>query len=67
MSFGLFSTLQKTKIGNILTTKRELETARRTLLDAERNVDFFRDKVVAADDLTDIAQLIEEKLTYMQA
>ena len=42
-------------------TVRELEIARRALLDAERNADFFRDKAIDSDDLTDIAQLIEEK------
>lgn len=40
----------------------ELEQARRALRDAEDNVDFMRDKVLDSDDLTDIAQLLEDKL-----
>ena len=46
--------------------KEELEAVRKHLQTAEDDANFYRDKVLDSDDLTDIAQLVEDKLAAIQ-
>ena len=46
--------------------KEELEAVRKHLQTAEDDANFYRDKVLDSDDLTDIAQLVEDKLEAIQ-
>lgn len=45
--------------------KEELAQAQRALQSAEKDADFYRDKVIDSDDLTDIAQLLEDKIVKL--
>lgn len=47
--------------------KEELAQVKQALKSAEDDADFFRDKVIDSDDLTDIAQLIEDRVVDMTA
>lgn len=46
--------------------KEELEQVRKHLQTAESAVDFYRDKVLDSDDLTDIAQLIDGHISQLR-
>ena len=46
--------------------KKELAQVRQALQSVESDADFLRDKVIDSDDLTDIAQLIEDKLDSIE-
>lgn len=46
--------------------KEELEAVRKHLQTAEGNANFYRDKVLDSDDLTDIAQLIDGHISQLR-
>ena len=47
--------------------KEELEAVRKHLQTAEDDANFYRDKVLDSDDLTDIAQLVDGKMDALRA
>lgn len=47
--------------------KEELAQVRRALQTAEDDANFYRDKVLDSDDLTDIAQLVDGKMDALRA
>ena len=46
--------------------KEELEAVRKHIQTAEDDVNFYRDKVLDSDDLTDIAQLIDGHISQLR-
>lgn len=46
--------------------KEELEQVRKHLQTAEDDANFYRDKVLDSDDLTNLAQLVEDKLAAIE-